>query len=96
MIVIQLVERVDGLPSIYDGTYVVNYNPSSIGMGGGEAFLQTTRHLKEARVFKDFVDATNYWKQIDQRNPVRYDGKPNRPLTIFNIQLINVVSESQE
>jgi hypothetical protein len=68
-----------------EGEYVRAYEPEKHG-GRGEATF--TRDLKHARLFPDLESA---WRFIGQRptsRPTRPDGKPNRPLMAFTLQIL--------
>lgn len=47
-------------------------------------FVDTTPDPREAMRFTNQQEAMNYWRQQSRTAPLRPDGKPNRPLTIFS------------
>jgi len=64
------------------GPYLKAYNPDgNFGRGSWEF----TDDIREARVFTDQTAAWQCWKAPSKLVPRRTDGKPNRPLTQFNI-----------
>ncbi len=48
--------------------------------------LVTTPDIEQATKFEG-VDAFVLWRTPDPRAPVRDDGKPNRPLTAFTVEI---------
>jgi hypothetical protein len=83
--VIKLEGLAVGRPSEYDGEYLSFYDP---GAGEpGECRLDTVADPREARHFATFQDAVQTWQADDPRQPVRADGKPNRPLTAYSVSI---------
>lgn len=76
-----------GLPSGVDGTYIKSYVPDTDPEGRGD--LVVTHDTLAAKRFPDFIDAVSFWKQQSKRNPLRPDGKPNRPLTAYTVTFEN-------
>ena len=64
------------------GPYVKSYNPDAHD-GRGEAFF--TNRIKMAKKFNSIDEAMEFWNQTSKVRPIRPDGKPNRPLTAYNI-----------
>jgi hypothetical protein len=101
--VIQLISLVSGTEkSMVDGQYVVEYDPSRPGVVPGTDIPLPKCHLvvsptwREARRFASDAEAQAYWRQVDEREPVRDDGQPNRPLTAFNIETQHFTTEAKE
>jgi hypothetical protein len=88
--VIQLVETALGLPTRHDGQWVVEYDPSPRNLPLGEAVLRTSANREHAKRFKTRDDAWYLWRRVDTRQPVRADGKPNRPLTAWTVSITQV------
>jgi len=64
------------------GLYLKSYNPDgNFGAGAWEF----TDNKNEARVFADHIEAHECWRAVSKVVPRRIDGKPNRPLTQFNV-----------
>src|SRR5262245_5811862 len=59
--------------------------------GRGEAVF--THNIKQAMRFANFDDAFAYWRTIPRSRPRRPDGKPNRPLTAFHMNIADETSE---
>lgn len=53
-------------------------------------WLKLTPHIDDAWLWNSAEDAFATWKEILKSDPVRLDGKPNRPLTAFTIQIVRV------
>ena len=81
--VILLVALANGEPSIYEGTYVIRLDPYPWPRGT----LYSTPDLAKASRFSDADAATSYWQQ---EHGVRADGKPNRPLTAWTVEILDV------
>lgn len=93
-VVIQLVGLMNGQPHPLDGRYVKSYHPGPASMPLGQCLLLTTRHAAQAKFYASHAEAHAEWTRIDPRQPTRpNDGKPNRPLTAWNI-LITRASEA--
>lgn len=81
--VIKIEGLVLGRATEYDGEYLRFYDP---GLGGpGECILDTVRDPQLAKQFPDMIAARKEWMRVDPREPMRFDGKPNRPLTSFSV-----------
>lgn len=84
--VIRLLHLVNDQPTPFDGQYVVEYDPSRDGVriGWMNFHLVTTPHLAEATRYT-IEQAADTYLAVDARQPIRPDGKPNRPLTAFHV-----------
>lgn len=87
MIVMRIVSDALGRRTLYDGLYVLNFDPDA-RHGLGE--MKCTHDLDKALTFANHAAAHAYWTQASKVQPLRPDGKPNRPLTAFNVALIQV------
>ena len=83
---LRLISLNTGQRTPVDGQYVVDYDPKRppVPGSGMSCYLVTTPHEHEARQFADAGEALTYWKQ---ENGMRPDGRPNRPLTAFNVEV---------
>lgn len=81
--VIRIIQTSIGIPTIYDGQYILDFNPNQFKPRG---LLTTTSDIMKAKQFKDHADAFIYWKQTHGMRP---DGKPNRPLTAWTIEILS-------
>jgi hypothetical protein len=84
---IKIIGLTNGDPTPFDNTYLVEYDPMRPGVSPeGEpmlAHMVTTRDPEQATVFSP-AEALALWQLS---NGVRPDGKPNRPLTAFNVEI---------
>jgi hypothetical protein len=91
-LVIQILGLADGSPTVFDGQYLKEYDPNRDGVDpSGQpmlAHVACTDDPAAALHFEDAGEAHRVWTLVDQRDPVRPDGKPNRPLTAFTITII--------
>jgi hypothetical protein len=75
-----------GGSSPHDGRYVVAWNPHS---RFGTCLIDTTDKIADARRFTP-EEAMREWKTVSDVEPVRPDGKPNRPLAGLTVEIIRV------
>jgi len=68
--------------SIQYGDYLEWADPdANNGMGDD----RWTSDIDKAKKFATFADATACWQAQSAVNPIRPDGKPNRPLTAWSV-----------
>lgn len=67
------------------GLYLENFDPEA-GHGWGAAAF--TSNLKDALVFPDFKAAWELIGTRPKKRPTRPDGRPNRPLTAFTLEIV--------
>lgn len=95
--VIQIMGLYTGQPHKLDGLYVTAYDPSFAANGDpGACLLTGTADPRQAKHFTDVAEAYDYAKQVNLRDPIREDGRPNRPITAFTIRfctLANAVND---
>jgi hypothetical protein len=89
--VIRIISLINGGTSPFDGQWVVEYDPGRGGIEPGTGtpmlcHLVTTPLIAEAARY-DAVEAVKVWLAVDPEHPVRPDGKPNRPLTAFTVEV---------
>jgi hypothetical protein len=60
----------------------------------GRGTLQLSQDPAEARVFAHIGEALDYWRRPSQKTPLRPDGRPNRPLTAFTVELRSLEGET--
>lgn len=84
----KLIGTAAGVPTRFDGQYVVEYNPVPVSLDtpydGGT--LHTSSHLQDAKLFHDVAEAHEYWRQgagIERTNGTGEE----RPLTAWAIEL---------
>jgi hypothetical protein len=87
--IIRIVGRDAGPSTPFDGQYLVAYDPGQYGFDPTGrpmlAHIECSADRAEAKVYADPMEAWAEWARVDPRNPIRPDGKPNRPLTFFTI-----------
>ena len=76
----------DGRSTSLDGEYLVGYEDAGDHVG----LVATTAEISDAKLFANLTEAVEFWKQQSVLCPIRPDGKPNRPLTAFTIEVIPV------
>lgn len=74
----------DGRP-MHNGKYLERYDPE--GENGMGTFAWTADKSK-AMAFGDVMDIFKLYQTVPQCRPFRDDGKPNKPLTSFNIEIV--------
>lgn len=89
---IKIIGLAVGQPTPADGEYVVEYDPSRPGRdANGEELLchlVTTPDPNEALELPTKMEAFELWRSVDQRQPLRPDGRPNRPLTAYTVDIL--------
>ncbi len=53
----------------------------------GRGHAHWTNNPANAKKFANSGDAFDYWRTRSKTNPTRPDGKPNRPLTAFTVEI---------
>ena len=85
---------INGLPSCFDGTYVVDYDPCRDGIDPKTGQLLNVHLVTTLCVFQatyySLTQVVELVNRVDTRNPVRADGKPNRPFTVFSVELVPI------
>ena len=87
-VIIRLVSPARGGTSPSDGHYIMAFDPDG---HGGRGDLRTTGDPGKAKRFDSPADAREFWRQRSSIQPLRADGKPNRPLTAFTVEVLEVV-----
>lgn len=87
--VIRVICMADGEPGAYDGRFLEWYNPNlspddSVDMGG------FTPDISKAMKFPDAGAALACWNQERVIGSPRFDGRPNKPLTAFTVEVVRV------
>lgn len=82
--IIRLVGLANGTPTAFDGQYVVSFDPAK---HNGRGDLVTSKSRAKARRFPTTGAAIEYYRQA---YGVRTDGYPNRPLTAFSAEFLNL------
>lgn len=91
MAALKIIGLVSGEPTPFDRQYVVEYDPSRDGVdpaGDGMLCHLTTTPDRGAALELPKMAAFELWRKVDDRTPLRPDGKPNRPLTAFTVEIV--------
>lgn len=89
MYVLQIHERLDGMQvDGLSGMYIKEYSPR-IDWDMNYTLLVCDKK-EEAMVFIDEGEAHEYYRQVCPNYPTLMDGRPNRPLTSWRVQIIPV------
>ena len=64
------------------GQFLMTYHPSGLS--------EWTLDPQRAMTFESHSAAIALWKSVHPTHPTRSDGRPNRPLTAFSIEVIEL------
>jgi hypothetical protein len=78
----------DGRPCDVAQQYLVWYDPDV--PHDGDLMGDFSADITQAKRFPDAMTALEEWKRVRTVDPVRWDGKSNRPLTAFTIVVESV------
>lgn len=92
-LVIVIMGLADGTKTLLDGSLIVKFD---VDANNGVGKLFVTKALKQARKFKTLTDAIAYAQRVSKIRPLRPDGKPNRPLMMYNVAVIEAPDITQE
>ena len=83
---LRIIGLVNGGVTPFDNQWLVEYNPDYMPPDGvyDGGYLETSADESKALKFLNARDAVAYWRQSHGRCA---DGKPNRPLTAFNVEI---------
>lgn len=76
-------------PAALDGEpmYLCSYDPDA---RGGEGAVVWTDDLGAAQRFPSVFEAGEEWRRQSTVQPLRRDGRPNRPLSAFTVTFVHV------
>ena len=77
----------------HDGRYLVECDVDGVEQGNLIGLIVSTDQLEEAKLFPSVADALLYWKRQSTTIPLRPDGRPNRPLTAYTVEVEPVTIE---
>lgn len=86
MKLLRIVGSASSGPLPIDGQWVKDMD---VEFGNGRGYLTATRHRSEAMRFADAGEALAYWQRTSKVRPLRPDGKPNRPLTAYTVEVVD-------
>jgi hypothetical protein len=85
--VIYIVGNALGTPNPHvDGLYLKNFTPDADLEGRG--MIETCASVEDAKSFMTSSAALEFWRQQSRIRPLRPDGKPNRPLTAYTVEIL--------
>lgn len=73
-------------PCPWGNQYLREYDPS-VSDEQGYGRIAATPDINLALHFRSPLDALDFWKQPSKIVPTRPDGRPNRPLTCFTVEI---------
>ena len=69
-----------------EGCFLVSYFDTKDGYGD----IKFSRDVREAMQFATAGEALTFWKTQSRNVPFRPDGRPNRPMTAFNGEILSM------
>lgn len=84
MKIMKVVGLADGRMTPVDGTYLVQMD---VDARAGRGMVETSLDRTKARQFDSAAAALEYWRRPSTVTPTRPDGKPNRPLTAYTVEV---------
>lgn len=72
--------------SIDEGAYLIDCDVDA-HHGLGQAWWGP---LDRAKQFTSMLEATEFWKRQSTVQPLRHDGRPNRPLTAHTVEMVMI------
>lgn len=85
--VMRILGNADGSPCLIGGLLVRDFDPDAYD---GRGDVEVTADVDVARKFPNHEVAIIFWRQASNVMPLRDDGKPNRPLTAYTVEMIKV------
>lgn len=76
-----------GQEPLADGQFLKAFDEAD---DGSLSTVEFTANTDNAMKFESLSDAFSFWKTQSTTVPLRPDGEPNRPLTAFNVEVINL------
>ena len=90
MATIQIIGLIIGGSTPFDGQYLTEYDPARDGCDPDglpmTCYLRTSPDRGDALTLSH-REAMDLWGAVDPRTPIRPDGRPNRPLTAFTVEI---------
>lgn len=86
MFVMKILGPANGSRLLKKHTYLKYYN---VDADKGRGRVDTTHDLKEAKKFASRAEAITLWQMVSSVKPTRPDGKANRPLTAYTIEIVD-------
>ena len=86
--VIRIVALANGGYCPYGGQWLKSYDPEAFGGQGDATF---TDRIADAIHFLSVAEAMQLWATQSRTCPLRPDGRPNKPLTAFTVEIETLV-----
>ena len=71
----------------HGSTFLAEYDPDALG---GSGLIVSTPKPENAMRFPNMQAAVAKYMQVSKVQPLRIDGKPNRPLTMYSAEVLRV------
>jgi hypothetical protein len=82
-----------GQSSNHDGRYLETFDPDG---NQGRGRITSTPDLAAALQFDTAEQAMEMWRKQSTAHPLRQDGHPNRPLTAYSCEIIDLALARME
>jgi hypothetical protein len=83
----------DGTPCPCVGQYLKSFDPDFFDPDFGDTKITGlalwTDDVSKAKSFANYAAAFAEWNRQSKRIPFRSDGKPNKPLTAFSVEVVS-------
>lgn len=89
--VIRAIAFANGEPCPHAGQWLSHFDVDAYN---GQGWCEFTDNIRKAKRFDTFEAAMTFWKQQSKVQPLRPDGRPNRPLTALTAVIEQFVFES--
>jgi hypothetical protein len=86
-VVVRIVEQVGDVTRPYGNPEGLFLRAWDVDAYDGRGDCDLTMHRDRAHRFATAEDAMRVWRSQSTVRPRRADGKPNRPLTVFTVQV---------
>lgn len=86
---IKVVSFANGQPCREAGSYIKNFDAEAYPARGS---VLLTWEPEDAKRFSNQQQAFEFWQTQCKHEPVRPDGRPNRPLTAYNVSIVGGVN----
>jgi len=84
---IRCVARADGGPCDVIGEWLGAYDPEA---RRGLGHILWVDDAEDAMSFERTGDAFKVWRMVSRARPIRDDGQPNRPLTAYTVEIVEL------
>lgn len=92
MWVLKILEYCNGSPSMFDGQYLASYDANYVNPSGYDGgLLITSFEVENAMKFAELKKLVEVYRTVaPEPYSKRPDGRPNRPLMAFNIEISRI------